>query len=209
MSLPRKPFEALRRFTRPEAPTERCGLCGTAIPAEHEHLCAPGERKLHCACTACAILFSSEQAARFRRVTPKLEAFPLCVTDGDWIALGVPVGLAFFYRSTAAGGAVAVYPSPAGPLESAVEEGAWESLVASNPTLRDFEPDVEAILVNRVRGASDSFRCSIDHCYHLIGLVRAHWSGFSGGPELWDAVDAFFGRLRAMAKQPSLTGETT
>jgi hypothetical protein len=200
MSRPRRPFAALRRFTRPETPVERCGLCGTAIPAEHEHLCAPGERKLVCACTACAILFSSEQAARYRRVTPKLEAFSLRANDGDWDALGVPVGLAFFYRSTAAGGVVAVYPSPAGPLESVVEESVWETLAGSNPALHDFEPDVEALLVNRVRGASDSFRCSIDHCYHLIGLVRTYWSGFSGGPELWNAVDAFFANMRTAAE---------
>jgi hypothetical protein len=199
MSLARKPFEALRRFTRPETPVEHCGLCGVSLPAEHEHLCAPGERKLVCSCTACALLVTSEHAARYRRVTPKLEAFPLRVTESDWTALGVPVGLAFFSRGTGVGGVVAVYPSPAGPLESLVEENVWQSLVASNPALRDFEPDVEALLVNRVRGASDSFRCSIDHCYHLIGLVRTHWRGFSGGPELWDTVDAFFAQLRKVA----------
>jgi hypothetical protein len=195
MSLPR-PFEALRRFTRPEAPADHCGLCGSSLPVEHEHLCAPGERKLLCACTACAILFSSEHAARYRRVTQKLEAFVLRVDASDWAALGVPVGLAFFYRSTAAGGVVAVYPSPAGPLEAPVEEGGWESLAANNSALRDFEPDVEALLVNRVQGANDCFRCSIDHCYHLIGLVRTHWQGFTGGPELWRTVEAFFANLR-------------
>jgi hypothetical protein len=94
---------------------------------------------------------------------------------------------------------VAVYPSPAGPLESQVEPAAWDALVADHPALRDLEPDVEAVRVNRVNGADDAFRCSLDRCYHLIGLVRARWTGMTGGPELWAAVEEFFARLRAEA----------
>ena len=90
---------------------------------------------------------------------------------------------------------VAVYPSPAGPLESPVDTAAWGALVTDNPVLGDLAPDVEALLVNRVNGADDAFRCSLDRCYHLIGLVRAHWTGMTGGPELWKAVEAYFARL--------------
>ena len=111
----------------------------------------------------------------------------------------MPVRLAFFYPSTAAGGVVAVYPSPAGPLESPIEPAAWDAFAAENPALADLAPDVEALLVNRVNGADDAFRCSLERCYHLIGLVRAHWKGMTGGPELWLAVEGFFARLRMMA----------
>ncbi|QJW94952.1 hypothetical protein FTUN_2478 [Frigoriglobus tundricola] len=131
----------------------------------------------------------------------RVAALPdLRLTDEQLTAMGVPVGLAFFSRVGATGGAVAVYPSPAGPLESPLEPAAWDALAADNPLLRELEPDVEALIVNRVRGAREHYRCSIDHCYHLIGLVRTHWTGFTGGPELWREVGAFFDRLRAGAE---------
>ena len=36
--------------------------------------------------------------------------------------------------------------------------------------------------------------------YGLVGLVRRHWRGFSGGAELWRQVEAFFTDLRARAR---------
>lgn len=192
------PFAALRRFVRPETPVERCGLCGIALPSDHEHLSEPAARKLVCCCTACAILFSERQDGRYRRVQPRLQSLAvLDLKDRDLAGLGVPVGLVFFYRSSATGGVLAVYPSPAGPLESPVDAAAWDALTTISPVLRELEPDVEALLVNRVNGARDCFRCSIDRCYHLIGLVRARWQGFSGGPELWREVEEFFAGMRS------------
>ena len=197
---PRNPFAVLRRFVRPEPVVERCGLCGEALPPEHAHLCEPAARQLVCACQACALLLGSE-AGRYRRVPSRVEAIPdLRIADAQLSALGVPVGLAFFYRAGATGDVIAVYPSPAGPLESPVEPEVWDAVAADNPVLRELEPDVEALLVNRVKGAQEHYRCSIDRCYHLIGLVRAHWRGFSGGPDMWREVDAYFGRLRVEAK---------
>ena len=191
-------FAALRRFARPAPPAERCDLCGAPLPPEHEHLAEPVARRLVCACRACALLFGAQEAGRFRRVPPRLERLTgPRLGDERWAGLGVPVRLAFFYRSTAAGGVVAVYPSPAGPLESPVEAAAWDAAAADHPALRALEPDVEAVLVNRVNGADDVFRCSLDRCYHVIGLVRARWQGMTGGPELWAAVEEFFARLRA------------
>lgn len=193
------PFAALRRFTRVEPTIERCGLCGQGLPPAHDHLAEPAARRLVCACPACAILFSSQEEGRYRRVLPRLDRLvDLQLEDEQLAALGVPVGLAFFYRSTAIGSVVAVYPSPAGPLESPVEPAAWDALTAHR-AMWEFEPDVEALLVNRVNGARDYYRCSIDRCYHLIGLVRTHWRGFSGGPELWREVEAFFANLQVEA----------
>ena len=53
--------------------------------------------------------------------------------------------------------------------------------------------------MNRLNGAEDTFRCSLDRCYHLIGLVRSHWRGLTGGPELWKVIEGFFAGLRAEA----------
>ena len=137
----RNPFAALRRFARPEPAVERCGLCGEALPPEHAHLCESVARRLVCACRACAVLFGSQETGRYRLVPSRAESLPdLRLADAQLAALGVPVGLAFFYRAGATGGVVAVYPSPAGPLESPVEPDAWAVLARDNPVLRELEP---------------------------------------------------------------------
>jgi hypothetical protein len=180
---------------------ERCDLCGAALRPGHEHLAELAARRLVCACGACALLFANQEAGRFRRVPPRLDRLDdLRFPEDRWSGLGIPVRLAFFHRRSAAGGVIAVYPSPAGPLESPVDADAWDAFTADNPALRDLSPDVEALLVNRVNKADDAFRCSLDRCYHLIGLVRAHWRGMTGGPELWREVERYFARLRQLAK---------
>jgi Family of unknown function (DUF5947) len=191
---------ALRRFARPAPSAERCDLCGVALPPVHEHLAEPAARRLVCACGACVLLFSAQEAGRFRRVPPRLERLTgLRFPEDRWSGLGVPVRLAFFHRSSAAGSVVAVYPSPAGPLEFPVDAAAWDALVTDNPVLGGLTSDVEALLVNRLNGSDDAFRCSLDRCYHLIGLVRNHWQGMTGGRELWQAVEGFFAGLLATA----------
>src|SRR5262249_28192005 len=91
---------------------------------------------------------------------------------------------------------VAVYPSPAGATESALPLEAWDELVAENPGLANLEPDVEALLVNRVGAARDYFRVGIDQCYRLAGIIRTRWSGFSGGTAVWDEIGRFFEELK-------------
>jgi hypothetical protein len=36
----------------------------------------------------------------------------------------------------------------------------------------------------------------IDRCYALVGLVKLHWQGISGGTELGVAIEGFFDELR-------------
>ncbi|MDQ3238637.1 MAG: DUF5947 family protein, partial [Actinomycetota bacterium] len=95
---------------------------------------------------------------------------------------------------------VAYYPSPMGPTESLLELEAWEELEESNPVLKDMERDVEALLVNRARGASEHFLVPLDECYKLVGLIRTRWRGFSGGREVWDDITEFFDELRRRAR---------
>ena len=78
------------------------------------------------------------------------------LTDAQWEDLHLPINLAFFYTSTRAGRVVAVYPSPAGGTESLLTLEAWHQLEEENPVLRDFEPDVEALLVNRLGPARNT-----------------------------------------------------
>jgi hypothetical protein len=39
----------------------------------------------------------------------------------------------------------------------------------------------------------------IDRCYALVGLIRSTWRGISGGDAVTEAVERFFGELRAGA----------
>ncbi len=188
---------ALRRFARPRAAAECCELCSAPLGPEHDHLVEPSSRRLACACEPCAILFGNQAAARYRRVPRRVVFLPdFRLTDVAWEGLQLPINLAFFMRSSATGRVVAFYPSPAGATESLVTLEAWQALADDNPALRDLEPDVEALLVNRVGAAREHYRAGIDQCYKLVGLIRTHWRGFSGRPAVWEEIGRFFAGLR-------------
>jgi hypothetical protein len=193
-------FAALRQFVRERAPVERCELCGAAIAHEHAHLVEPATRKMLCSCEACAILFFGEEGSRYRRVPRRarlLADFKL--TDAQWDSLMIPIGMAFFCQNSPLGRVVALYPSPAGATESLLDLGAWADLVRDNPVLAKLEPDVEALLVNRVSATHEYYRVPIDKCYELVGLIRTNWRGLSGGTEAWQAIGQFFAELKAQS----------
>lgn len=206
-------FSSLRRFAQEEsekaareaaeAAQEHCDLCNDPIPSEHRHLLEVSTREMMCVCRPCSILFHSEAASEGRyRILPDrclfLEDFEM--TDALWESLRIPVDMAFFFYSTPADRVVAFYPSPMGPTESLLKLGAWAELEKSNPVLRGMERDVEALLVNRVRGAREHFLVPMDECYSLVGLIRMHWRGLSGGREVWEEIDRFFEELRKRSK---------
>jgi hypothetical protein len=188
---------SLRRFVRPRTARERCEICDAGLADDHAHLVELSTRRLLCACEACAILFSDPNAARFRRVPRRIRLLAdFRMTDEAWESLQLPINLAFFLQSTPAGKVVAMYPSPAGATESPVEPEAWKGLEDENPSLRDLEPDVEALLVNRIGGARECYRVGIDECYKLVGLIRTHWRGLSGGQAAWEEIRQFFVDLK-------------
>ena len=123
------------------------------------------------------------------------------MTDAQWDNLMIPINMAFFFNSAADQKIVALYPSPAGPTESLLTLESWEEIVQENPILREMEPDVEALLVNRVASArsvaeAQYYIVPIDECYKLVGLIRAYWHGLSGGTEVWEAIGKFFTELK-------------
>jgi len=65
--------------------------------------------------------------------------------------------------------------------------------------LEDLEADSEALIVNRLSDPPAYAIAPIDSCYALVGLVKMHWRGISGGPEVEKAVSGFFDELRAGA----------
>ena len=188
----------LRRFVRRSAVIEYCELCHAEIYPGHSHLVEPASRRLLCCCRACAVLFSNHESAKYRRVPDQSEFLAeFRMTDRQWEALRIPINLAFFFHSSTSQRVLGFYPSPAGATESLLSLAAWESLVADNPLLAKLEPDVEALLVNRVEGEREYYRVPIDRCYELVGLIRARWRGMSGGSEAWSAIRGFFAKLKA------------
>jgi hypothetical protein len=112
--------------------------------------------------------------------------------------------MAFFFKSTPHGKVMALYPSPAGPTESLLSLDTWADIAQMNPILSEMEADVSALLVNRVghaRGSSSAeyYLVPIDECYKLVGLIRTHWRGLSGGTEVWRELGAFFAALKNRA----------
>jgi hypothetical protein len=177
------------------AEIERCDLCGAEIDPTHEHLLAPDDRVLRCACAACAVL-SAVDGAKWRRVRPHAARVTIFhLSDERWDDLAIPIGLAFFVQSSATGRVVAFYPGPAGVTESRLPLDTWQAIIDDNPALAGLEPDVEALLVHRARGTREYYRVSIDECYRLAGLMRLHWRGFTGGPALWQEIQRFFAEL--------------
>ncbi len=188
---------SLRRYVRPRASRTSCEVCSAPLSEDHSHLVELASRRLCCTCEPCAILFSSPAAPKYRRVPRRVQFLSdFRLTDVQWQALDLPINLAFFLHSTPAGRVVALYPSPAGATEALPPPDAWEALVEENPRLRGLEPDVEALLVNRLGAAPEHYRVGVDHCYALVGLVRTHWRGLSGGMAVWSELGRFFAGLR-------------
>jgi hypothetical protein len=175
------------------------------VALEHEHLVEPAKRRLVCACQACAILFSGQEGQRYKRAPSRIRVLPdFQLTDAQWDSLLVPINMAFFLKTGSPARVAAVYPSPAGATESLLPLETWEQIVAENADLQSMEADVEALLVNRLgagRGfpVNQYFLLPIDQCFKLVGLVRRHWRGLSGGQELWQALEQYFAALTERA----------
>jgi hypothetical protein len=185
-------------------------MCSRKLANEHAHLLETVSQKLICVCEACAILFSGNQHLKFKRVPRDVHFFShFRMTDAQWDSLMIPIEMAFLFYSTPHGKVIAYYPSPAGPTESLLSLDTWNDVVQENPILNEMRSDVEALLVNRAgatRGVKPEYYVvPIDECYKLVGLIRMHWRGLSGGTEVWREVGKFFAQLKA--KSGAVTGE--
>lgn len=189
-------FRLLRSLARAEATQEQCEFCSAPLPGEHRHLLEVATRRIICACDPCALRFENvigrwKLIPRDARVLTNFQ-----MPDELWQALALPINLAFLFYSTPAGKMLAMYPSPAGAIESLLPLENWNMLVAANPALERLEPDVQALLVNRLDTAREHFLAPIDRCYEVVGLIRLHWRGLSGGEKVREQLGDFFMRLR-------------
>jgi hypothetical protein len=189
----------LRRFARSRRDVERCELCGSELSENHAHLLDRSSKQIACSCGACAILFCGQENAKFLRIPQrilKLETFRF--TALEWDAMMLPINLAFFLRQSDEKVAV-LYPSPAGVMESLIELPRWNELFIGHPCLCQVQPEVEALLVNRIGDQNAYFIIPIDAAYRLVGLIRTRWRGLSGGSDVWKAIADFFAATERQA----------
>ena len=203
-------FSVLRQFARSRSAAsravERCELCSVGLHPDHPHLVELASRQILCACDACALLFDGMEMSKYKRVSRSSQYLPdFAMTDSQWESLMIPINMAFLFRSSLENRIVALYPSPAGAVESLLPLDAWAEIEAGNPALHQLKPDIEALLVNRVAHAHEQrdaeyYIAPIDECYKLVGLIRANWKGLSGGAEVWTEVAHFFAELRSKSQ---------
>jgi hypothetical protein len=208
-------FNLLRRLTQARVEREQCELCSKGVGSGHQHLIEPAARRLVCVCDACAVLFPGTHT-KYRRVPRTIRSLPdVQISDAQWDSLLIPIGLAFFYENSQAGRVVAIYPSPAGPTESLLPLETWHDIVRENPVLARMEPDVEALVARRLdltrreepdAGRHEYYVLPIDECFRLVGLIRLHWKGLSGGTEVWSEISRFFSGIRARAGESQVHG---
>jgi hypothetical protein len=198
-------FATLRRFARPRLPAERCELCSAAVASEHPHLIELATRQIVCACDACSLLFDGLTGGKYKRVSRRILLLAdFQIAKAQWEDLLIPINMAFFFNSSLQSRMIALYPSPAGAVESLLGLDAWSEIAKANPVLQKLEPDIEALLVNRVGqahagSAAEYYFAPIDECFRLVGLIRANWKGLSGGNEVWTEIAQFFAALKARA----------
>jgi Family of unknown function (DUF5947) len=195
-------------FAATEAATEKCEMCAEVVPADHAHVADLENSSLLCACRACYLLFTQAQAGRgrYRAVPDRYLAdagHPLA--PGEWDELEIPVGLAFFLRSSQRDEVAAFYPSPAGATECRLDLAAWARVAAAHPLLTAMDNDVEAVLIAKSEDSIEHFLVPIDACYELAGRMRLTWRGFDGGSEARHSIADFLGTVRARARP--LAGE--
>ena len=188
------------------AAAEKCEFCAAEVAAEHGHVADLETATLICACRACYLLFTHGQAGRgrYKSVPDRYARDPgRVMTVAEWDGLEIPVGLAFFLRSSEQGQLSGFYPSPAGVTECILDLQEWDRLAAAYPLLAAPAPDVEAALICRTDSGVEYFLVPIDACYELAGRMRLHWRGFDGGAEARASIAEFLDNVRSRARDLS------
>jgi hypothetical protein len=190
------PFTTLRRYVAVKK-VERCALCATQLAKNHSHLLEMSARRMVCACEPCAILFQHREAAPYKRIGRKVRWVPdFQMNDAEWESLLIPIGLAFFVNRSPDARTLAFYPGPAGCTESLLSLDSWRGIAERNSFLKEMDLDTEALLVNRMGSAREHYLVPVDRCFQLVGLIRLHWRGLSGGEDAWREIRQFFAALQ-------------
>ena len=151
---------------------EQCEMCAAPLAGEQRHLLDLAHHTFLSICTACALAFGPRGAnAGLYRLIPtrRLALLDFQATDELWAG---PVTMICLLRNSETGSVLAVYLDPSGVRESVFDLDCWKTLRTANPLLESLEPDVEALLLQRVGPAPASYIVPIDTCARLIGLLK-------------------------------------
>ena len=197
-----------RRRPRAEAGARALRPVRRADPARSTATCSTSTtRELMCACRACSILFDRGAAGggHYRLVPDRrlrLDGFEL-----DDARVGGPAhpGRHGVLLPQHAGGARGrLLPEPDGRDRVAARaRRLGDARGRRTRCCATIEPDVEALLVNRARGARQHWLVPIDDCYELVGLIRTRWRGLTGGKEVWEEIERSSSGLERRGATPS------
>ena len=191
------------RAGRPRA--ERCELCSRASGARASASDRAGDAaagvRLRCRAPCCSPAAARRSTSACRATSAALR------TSGHRRAVGRPAdsdrhGVLLRQQSGRPGRRRLSEPRRSDRIAAAARD-LGRHRRATSPCCARCEPDVEALLVNRVarrerirRARPDYFVVPIDECFRLVGLIRPHWKGLSGGTEVWRGDRAVLRRAR-------------
>jgi hypothetical protein len=191
-----KELAFLRKYVARPSAAPACELCAGPLPSQHRHVVEVTARRIRCSCAACAVLFEDAGERRFRTAPVTVRAEPDFGALEQWSALGIPVGVAFCFYSSAERRWIAILPGPAGAVEAELEAARFAEVRRRSALARSLADDVEAIIVRAGVGLSpQAFAAPIDRCYALAGMLRQVWKGVDGGEEARRSLDRFFAEL--------------
>lgn len=183
---------------------DHCEMCAALLAGdERRHLLDLAHHALLSICNACALAFGPRgaNAGSYRLIpTRHLALLNFQATDGLWAGSGRSAKIAYLLRSSEAGHVLAVYLDPAGARESAFDLEHWKTLLTANPLLDSLEPDVEALLINRMGQEQTFYIVPITTCSQLVGLLTEQ----GNEQEIWKDPGAFFEKIQAGAS-PTIT----
>ena len=110
------------------------------------------------------------------------------MTDAQWDALMIPIGIAFFSRSSRSNRVWLSIRARRGRWNRCLSLETWDEIEQRKSDIAHDGSDVEGLLVYRVGTAREYYIIPIDECFKLIGIIRLKWKGFSGGMEVWQEI---------------------
>ena len=200
---------AQRPATEREAALERCELCGAPIAARAPPPARPRATASCCARAAparCCSTAPRRRGGHYRLVPDRRLRARRLRARRRRVGGAAPAGRHGVLLPQQRRGRARAWPSTRarwGRPSRCSSSRRGRSSRRPTRCCATLEPDVEALLVNRARGARRHWLVPIDECYALVGLIRTHWRGLTGGAEVWEEIGRFFEELDRRSRPAS------